>query len=175
MAALCTVVGDKAYFSGKIYFHFYQKERKLKKCIKFLLFLGSSLAATDVITIYSYSTNSWSSMKFFSGARRGHGATVLDSKVIEKKNISRIYYFHPSNEYKIYFGGGDGTFLPLTTVDIYDTASNSWSTTAISEARGTLGYGSPLAALTLGNKVTILNNYPSIYLSDTKLNFELLI
>jgi N-acetylneuraminic acid mutarotase len=84
---------------------------------------GGSWIRTTAVDIYDLTTNSWSSA-FLSTARRGaHAAVTAGSKV--------------------YFSGGEtwpanpvpGSWFASRTVDIYDDATNSWSTGLLSEGK----------------------------------------
>ena len=94
---------------------------------------GFNQLASAQVDIYDSSTNSWSTA-VLSQARAFLAATTVGTKAIFAGGSTAGYY------------GTYGVTNTTTRVDIYDSATNSWSTASLSQARGAL------AATTVGTK-----------------------
>lgn len=100
-----------------------------------MVFAGDGTTRAD---IYDMITNTWSTAEL-SNARSGIAAV---------SNGSKIFFAGGG-----YYDGNNDDWAAVSTVDIYDVISNSWSVTSLSEPRYNL------SAAAVGNKVFFAGGY----------------
>jgi N-acetylneuraminic acid mutarotase len=93
------------------------------------------------VDIYDISSNTWSITQL-SQAREGIAGGVINNKV-----------FFAGGIIDISIGGGYGTRQLLDRVDIYDAATNSWSTTTLSEPRYCINDLEKITVTVVGTKI----------------------
>jgi hypothetical protein len=123
-----------------------------------ILFAGGGnndwIDVTSRVDIYDATTNSWSTAEL-SQARNYPAAVTLNNKVY----IAGGGYWGPLSQ-----GSSTNYHIGSTAIDIYDNATNTWTTSKLSEGRF------ELSATAIDNKIYFAGGLHSIYSVSSKID-----